>query len=194
MIPQNKIWVTSDWHFNHNRDFIWKARGFSSIEEMNESIIERYNSVVEGNDVVYCLGDCGLGGVGQEALSQLKNYIERLHGTIIIVQGNHCTNKRVELYRQCKNVQQVDIATILKYRGYHFYLSHYPTLTGNTDDGQKPLKRRVFNLCGHLHTQDRFCDMKKGFTCYHVELDAHDCYPVSIDEVIEDIKGFYREC
>lgn len=194
MTFQNKIWVTSDWHFNHNKEFIWKARGFSSVEEMNESIIERYNSVVEGNDIVYCLGDCGLGGAGQEALSQLKNYIEQLHGTIIIVQGNHCTNKRIELYRQCKNVQQVDIATILKYAGRAFYLSHYPTLTGNTDDEQKPLKRRVFNLCGHSHTQDRFCDMKKGFTCYHVELDAHDCYPVSIDEVIEDIKGFYKEC
>ena len=115
MTPQNKIWITSDWHFNHNREFIWKVRGFSSVEEMNEAIIERYNSVVKENDLVYCLGDCGLGGAGQEALNQLKNYIERLNGTIIIVQGNHCTDKRIELYRQCKNVKQVDIARILKF-------------------------------------------------------------------------------
>lgn len=57
----------------------------------------------------------------KKALNQLKNYIERLNGTIIIVQGNHCTDKRL-IYRQCKNVQQVDIATTFKYRGYHFFI------------------------------------------------------------------------
>lgn len=190
MTPQNKIWVTSDWHFNHNREFIWKVRGFSSVEEMNETIIERYNSVVGENDLVYCLGDCGLGGAGQEALNQLKNYIERLNGTIIIVQGNHCTNKRIELYRQCKNVQQVDIATTFKYKGYHFYLSHYPTLTGNLE--KESLKQMTLNLYGHTHQKDKFYEDRPYMYC--VGLDAHNCFPVSIDTVIEDMKEKANEC
>lgn len=190
MTTQNKIWVTSDWHFNHNREFIWKARGFSSVKEMNETIIERYNSVVGENDLVYCLGDCGLGGAGQEALNQLKNYIERLNGTIIIVQGNHCTDKRIELYRQCKNVQQVDIATTFKYRGYHFYLSHYPTLTGNLE--KESLKQMTLNLYGHTHQKTNFYEDRPYM--YHVGVDSHDCYPVSIDQIIQDMNDKVKEC
>lgn len=157
---------------------------------MNESIIERYNSVVEENDIVYCLGDCGLGGAGQEALNQLKNYIERLNGTIIIIQGNHCTDKRIEIYQQCKNVQQVEIAMTLKYRGYHFFLSHYPTLTANYDE--KSLKQKMINLCGHVHTPDRFADFDKGLI-YHCEVDAHDNKPVLLDDIIQEIKTKVRE-
>ena len=190
MIPQNKIWVTSDWHFNHDRKFIWEARGFSSVKEMNESIIERYNSVVGKNDIVYCLGDCGLGGAGQEALDQLKSYIERLNGTIIIVQGNHCTDKRVNLYRQCKNVQQVDIATTFKYKGYHFYLSHYPTLTGNLE--KESLKQMTLNLYGHTHQKTNFYEDRPYM--YHVGVDSHDCYPVSIDQIIQDMNNKVKEC
>ena len=184
MTLQNKIWVTSDWHFNHNREFIWRARGFSSVEEMNENIIERYNSVVGENDIVYCLGDCGLGGAGQEALNQLKNYIERLNGTIIIVQGNHCTNKRIELYRQCKNVQRVEVATTLKYKKYHFYLSHYPTLTGNLE--KESLKQMTLGLFGHTHQKEHF--FRDLPYMYNVGVDAHNCYPVLLDNVIAEME------
>ena len=34
------IYFTSDWHFCHNKPFIYESRGFKSIEEMNEIIIE----------------------------------------------------------------------------------------------------------------------------------------------------------
>ena len=51
------IFLTSDLHFGHNKEFIYKVRGFNSIEEMNEAIIERWNSVVNNDDDVYVLGD-----------------------------------------------------------------------------------------------------------------------------------------
>ena len=51
------IWLTSDWHFNHDKEFVWKARGFESVHEMNQAIIERHNSKVEDEDDVYVLGD-----------------------------------------------------------------------------------------------------------------------------------------
>ena len=31
------IWLCSDWHLNHNKEFIWKARGFESVAQMNEA-------------------------------------------------------------------------------------------------------------------------------------------------------------
>ena len=188
---QNKIWITSDWHFNHNKEFIWKARGFSSVEEMNEDIIKKYNSVITNDDVVYCLGDCGLGGSGEESLNKLKSCIERLNGTIIIIRGNHCTNQRSELYKQCKNVQQISYAEMIHYRKYHFYLSHYPTLTANLDD-DKPLRARTINLCGHSHATDPFADWEKG-CIYHCEVDAHNGFPISLDTIIENMKHRVQE-
>ena len=184
----SEIFLTSDWHFNHDKDFIWKTRGFSSVQEMNETIISKYNSVVKENDIVYCLGDCGLGGTGQEALNQLKEYIERLNGTIIIIRGNHCTDKRVELYRQCKNVQQVEIATIFKYKDYHFYLSHYPTLTGNFE--KKSLKQTILNLYGHTHQTTNFYEPYTNM--YHVGVDSHNCYPVNIDTILIELINFNK--
>ena len=60
-MENQKIYITSDWHFNHNKNFIYEKRGFSSIQEMNEAIITYHNQCVNYNDIVYCLGDCLLG-------------------------------------------------------------------------------------------------------------------------------------
>ena len=37
------IYLTSDLHLNHNRGFIYEPRGFHSVEEMNEAIIDLWN-------------------------------------------------------------------------------------------------------------------------------------------------------
>ena len=42
-------------------EFVWKARGFESVEEMNKAQIERFNSKVQPEDTVYILGDSMLG-------------------------------------------------------------------------------------------------------------------------------------
>lgn len=185
----SKIFVTSDWHFLHDREFVWKVRGFDSVNAMNEAIIERHNAVIDPNDDVYVLGDLALGGGGDDVLKAAQSLIERLNGRIHIVLGNHDSPKRIEMYQTCKNVVEIcGYATMLHYRGYHFYLSHFPTLTANLDD-DKPLKARVISLCGHSHVTNRFADMDKGLV-YHIELDAHDCYPILLDTAIEDIKYF----
>lgn len=34
------IYFTADLHFGHNKEFIYKKRGFNSVDEMNNKIIE----------------------------------------------------------------------------------------------------------------------------------------------------------
>ena len=46
------IWFTSDLHFNHDKEFVWKVRGFENVEQMNEAIISRFNSRVQPEDTV----------------------------------------------------------------------------------------------------------------------------------------------
>lgn len=178
------IYITSDWHFNHDRDFVYQPRGFSSIDEMNEEIIARYNEIVKPEDDVYVLGDLMLGN-NEIGLKCIKN----LKGNIHVIRGNHDTNTRMDLYNNCYNIVEITEGKFLNYKDYHFYLSHYPCLTTNGDE-HNFLKRRMINLCGHRHTQNAFEDFDKGLI-YHCEVDAHDCYPVSIEEIIKDIKEIY---
>lgn len=179
-----KIFITSDLHFGHNKSFLYEPRGFSTIEEHDQEIIKRWNSVIELEDEVYILGDLMLNDndYGMECLQQLR-------GKLHIVVGNHDTARRVELYASIPAVQEVKDIIHLKYRGYLFYCSHYPTITSNNDI-DKPLKARVLNLCGHSHTQERWSDADKGYI-YHVELDAHNCYPIALDDIIAEFREQY---
>ena len=174
----SQIWLTSDYHFNHNREFIWKARGFDSVEQMNEWIVFHHNKMVEPDDDVYALGDLMLG----DSVKGIE-YIKRLNGKLHIVRGNHDTDRRWELYKELPNVIEMQNAIYLKYKKHHFYMSHYPTITSN-NDYDKPLKQRLLNLCGHTHTFDPWSDIDKGYI-YHCEMEAHKCKPILLDDILQ---------
>ena len=182
------IYVTSDLHFCHNRPFLYEPRGFISIQEMNDAIIRNWNQVVSDDDLVFILGDIMLNDneLGCKFFNQLK-------GDKVIILGNHDTDNRKELYRHLRGVnglRSIKYADQIKYNGYNFYLSHYPTLTSRPDI-KRPLNKILINLCGHIHTKDRFEDWDKGYI-YHCELDAHNMYPVLIDNIIKDIEEKYN--
>lgn len=182
-----KIWLVSDLHLGHDKEFIWGARGFKSVEEHDAEIIERWNKVVNAEDDVYILGDLILGD-SEAGIEKLK----QLHGNIFIIYGNHDTKARQKLYAELPNNFEIcGYATTLKYKKFHFYLSHYPTLTSNNDN-DKPLKARVINLCGHTHSDNIYSDMDKGLI-YHVDLDANNCYPTLLDDIIINIQDYLTE-
>lgn len=76
---------TSDVHFGHNNIIKFCNRPFSSVEEMNEQLIERWNNVVKPNDTVWSLGDFAF-----LPYEQTKQIIKRLNGNLHMVLGNHC--------------------------------------------------------------------------------------------------------
>lgn len=176
----SNIFVTSDLHFNHNKDFIYKDRGFSSIEEHDEKLIENWNSLISKDDLVYILGDLMLGDY-QEGMKKLK----RLNGKFFIILGNHDTSTREGFYYTLDNLVEVAYATRMKKNGYNFYLSHYPTITTNLNETK--LKAMTLNLHGHTHSKQIFegdCPFR-----YNVALDAHNMYPVRIEQIIADIQN-----
>lgn len=178
------IFLTSDLHLGHNKQFIYKVRGFNSIEEMNETIIERWNSVVSNDDDVYILGDLMLG--------ELNNieYIKRLNGKLHIVLGNHDTANRESAYKQLANVVEVELAIKLKYKKYHFFLTHYPCLTGNLE--RESLYQMTLNLYGHTHQMNNF--FYEIPYMYHVGMDSHNCYPILLDDIIQEMNDKVKDC
>ena len=170
---------------SHNREFLYKPRGFDNVWDMNNAIVENWNKVVDIDDDIYVLGDLMLND-NDEGVRLIKG----LKGHIHIICGNHDTDARRALYANCYNVVEVVDAKRLKYDGYHFFLSHYPCLCANYDDGRS-LKKQCISLCGHTHTKDKFADWDKG-RIFHVEVDAHNCLPVSIEKIIMDCEEKYR--
>lgn len=177
------IWLTSDLHLFHNKDFIYEPRGFASIEAMNEAIERNWNDTVNNDDEVYILGDLMVGGkavsneVGMEVVRRLK-------GKKHIIIGNHDTNTRIKLYQQEASIVEFQYAKMMRYKGRSLYLSHYPTFTANLEH-EKP-KQWIINFFGHTHTKERFFN---GIPfMYNVALDAHDNRPVLLDDALREIK------
>ena len=184
----NNIFIVSDWHFLHNREFIFKPRGFSSIEEMDEIIIQNHNEIVKPEDDVYCLGDCVLGGA--DSLEQGLEMMRALNGRLHLVRGNHDSDKRWAAYSTLPNVVEQQNAIYIKYQNHHFYLSHYPTFTGNLE--KESLQQITCNLYGHSHQKRKFYNDIPFMYC--TCLDAHNNYPVNMDDVIKDMYVQMREC
>lgn len=157
---------------------------------MNETIAQRHNEIVKPEDIIYVLGDLCLGAVLRKCFKKNKELIERLNGTLYIIRGNHDSDNRCKMYRSCKNVKQVAAAIYLNYNGYHFYLSHYPTLTGNLE--KESLKQMTSNICGHTHQKTNFYEDRPYI--FHCGVDSHDCYPVLIDTIITEMKTKVQEC
>lgn len=179
------IFFTSDLHFSHDRGFLYEPRGFNSIEEMNETVINNWNSVVSNEDTVYILGDLILND-NEKGIECLN----RLNGIKKFVIGNHDTDTRVQLY-QDNGLECLGYATVIKYEKYHFYLSHYPTYSSNLEKDDR-LTQHMINLYGHTHQKTNFYQDIPFM--YHCGLDSHNNYPVSIDQIIEDIKNKINEC
>lgn len=173
------IYFTSDLHFCHDKEFIYKPRGYKTVWDMNNDILTKWNKKVTEQDDVFVLGDIMLNN-DMEGLKLLSS----LRGKIHIILGNHDTSNRILQYKHCHNVVEVVYATVLDYAKYHFYLSHYPTITSNHET-DKPLKSRLLNLFGHTHSTDKFYE--NNTFMYNVAWDAHKDV-ISIDSIIEDLK------
>lgn len=177
-----KTYFSSDLHLNHNKNFCYEPRGFQSVDEMNKTIIERFNEIIKPEDTLYLLGDIMLGDA--ETAQSLFKQLPRCN--TVIVQGNHDTNNRIQFYEKCENVfVAVGLAIPFKYGRWNFILSHYPVLVSYEN---QHTKRHLANLSGHTHNPDKFAMMNEGI--YNVAVDAHDCYPVDIETIIADIEAY----
>lgn len=173
---------------SHNKEFLYEPRGFTSVEEMNEAIIERWNSAVKPEDIVYHLGDVILSDnvTGMECF-------KRLNGQIFLIYGNHDTDTRKNLLFTELRGKMLGgwYAYVIKHGKHSIYLSHYPTLTANFDSC-KHFSQNVINLHAHTHQKTNFLNPINPFM-YHVGVDSHNCTPVHIDEIMSDIRQRWEE-
>lgn len=169
------IWITSDTHFNHINilKYETKTRPFETIEEMNEVIINNWNSVVKSTDTVYVLGDFFMGPI-----DKIVPILSRLKGKIILIRGNHDTPLRLDLYRSYGiEVKDIDY---LRYKGRYFILCHFPIASEEFIQMVIRDNSEVVNLYGHLHS-----NAPAGYVngTYHIGLDTNNLRLLSIEEI-----------
>jgi len=183
--PNKRVFFTSDLHFNHDKDFLYEPRGFKNVNDMNKQILENFKTTLNWDDILFVLGDNWLGDL--DAGFRLFNQIP---GKKYLIKGNHDTDARWEyLGNKAGNFVLLGEAATVRVKGFTFYLSHYPTVTTNFNDYEKPLHRRLLNISGHTHSPEKW--QKEVPTSYNVCLEAHNLMPVEATTVIEDFKEKY---
>jgi calcineurin-like phosphoesterase family protein len=129
----------ADLHLGHTNMVL--KRGFSTVEEHDEYIIEKYNSVVYKRDVTYILGD-----VTMEKSSPYP-LLDRLNGIKHVVLGNH--DRRQDVKKLLEYVES--IAGMIQYKGV--MLTHCPIHPMELD------YRFNYNIHGHIHDKQVMRDV-----------------------------------
>lgn len=162
-----KTYFIADTHFDSGAILLYENRPFATVEEMNETMIRRWNEVVLPEDQVYVIGD--FGGDGRE-----KEILEQLNGRKLLIKGNHDTMSN-EYYRQTGFAEVYDLPVL--YDGF-FLLSHEP-LYVNTN-------MPYANLFGHVHANPIYRDYSPHHFCVCVE--RTDYRPMTLEEILGKVK------
>lgn len=174
-----ETWFISDTHFGHKNilEYEKEARPFETIEEMHEVIIERWNSVVKPNDIVYHLGDFAFG-------KRWISIAERLRGKKRLILGNHDTY-----------LPQFYMPYFDKLYGCLFWerciMSHVPVHSNGLG------ARWFLNIHGHLHSnsvgkiimEDTPCEtIVADENYFNVSCEQNNLTPIHRDVIMKHIK------
>lgn len=83
-----KVFVISDTHFWHRNIIKYCDRSFSTVEEMNATMVERWNNVVRPDDIVIFCGDFCFSRKSTAA-DVTQRLTQMLNGIKVIIKGNH---------------------------------------------------------------------------------------------------------
>ncbi|MDQ0318995.1 calcineurin-like phosphoesterase family protein [Pararhizobium capsulatum DSM 1112] len=125
-----KKFYTSDTHFLHERLLGMQPRPFETIEEHDDTIIDRWNAVVGDADHVYHLGDFAF-GLAKHA-ERVREIFDRLNGRKYLIIGNHDVNKRGDLHPALADLDwaaRPEHGLRTKDGGRDLWLSHYAART-----------------------------------------------------------------
>jgi Predicted phosphoesterase or phosphohydrolase len=171
--PRNvgNLFVISDTHFSHGNIIKYCDRPFRDVEEMNERLIENWNSVVGANDRVIHLGDFSFGN-----RKRLETVFSRLNGKIDLVMGNHDRLKMRDYY----NIGFHRVYDKPMIVSNFFIMSHAPLQWIRTGDVYA-------NIYGHVHNMEMYRDFTRNTFCACVERIGYK--PIRMSEILEKMES-----
>lgn len=184
-----KLWFTSDTHYNHSNIVSattqWTdpvtCREFTSLEQMNNTLVNNINEKVEQDDILFHLGDWSFGGF--EQIQKFRNQI--ICKNVHIITGNH--DHHIE--RNKEGIQSI-FSSVNKYLELtvkwdggilwsdekSFVLMHYPIASWNN------MARGAIHLHGHVHFE---ADKRIGKgKMMDVGVDGNGLHPINMFRVL----------
>ena len=163
-----KRWLIADTHFSHTNIIRYCNRPFNNVEEMNETLIKRWNSVVGKDDVVYHLGDVAF------KTGEIKDITDKLNGRKVLIMGNHDT-KTPEYYLK-NGFAWVSKKPIMIEPGV--ILMHEPI-------SKEFIVPNYLYFFGHVH--DKMCELDKLNNCRCVSVERNNYYPLNFDAALKEM-------
>lgn len=174
----SKVWFTSDTHLGHANVIKYSNRPWATVEEMNEALIERWNSCIAKDDAVYHLGDLTL----TTRTELVDEWLGRLNGQIRLVRGNH--DNWINRINKLKNAGRIKWIKDYAERTFQvgqekhkFILMHFPILFWHGSHYGS------IHLHGHCHGNAQHHN--QGLRRMDVGVDCNNWYPVSLETIVE---------
>jgi calcineurin-like phosphoesterase family protein len=131
-------WFTSDLHFDHKNIIKYDNLPFSSIEEMNKSILDTINSYVKDSDELFFLGDFAI----HNRITRIQELLNNITcKNIVWIYGNHDSHKYAQYFTNIKFYDYYE----LKSDNMFLVLCHYPF------ESWKHSNAGSVHLYGHTH-------------------------------------------
>ena len=179
-----ETYFISDCHFGHKNVIKYCNRPYSSVEEMDEDMISKWNNKVNRNDLVYIVGD-----LFYFQIDNVVQILNRLKGKKILVRGNHDDFflKRIDTN---KYFQEISLYMEISLRGKKLTLCHYPMYSWKNSR-----KKDSFLIFGHVHNNqdmfwfDYYCQNDRTL---NAGVDINNFEPVNFDELKQNNEEFKR--
>lgn len=188
------IYFTADLHIGHARIIEFCNRPFSSVDEMNEKLVENWNSRVTDLDIVFILGDLALGKIDDSLV-----YVSMLNGQKVLIPGNHdrvwaghpkkgrlVREEDIDRYEETGLMIVGGGEAIPHYRdnGTVWTLCHFPDVGDSHDadrfDAWRPKPARKPDVIVHGHVHEKWTTNGPRI---NVGVDVWNFAPVHEDEV-----------
>jgi calcineurin-like phosphoesterase family protein len=159
------VFFTADTHFGHGGALGLFRRPFTSVRDMDNMMIRRWNEAVGPADEVWHLGDFAV----RRSSAEMTRILAALHGGIHLVVGNNDGPQTVAL----PGFASVQHYVELQMDGADLVLCHYPFRSWNR------MARGAINLHGHSHGR-----LKRVPRQIDVGVDLWDFRPISLAQVL----------
>lgn len=161
---------TADTHFSHKNIIKYSNRPFSTVIEMNQTLIENWNSRISQNDTVYHLGDFAFGDVDSS-----QTIFDQLNGKIHLIKGNHDSQSvKIKGWQSVSHYVEVTV-------GKQFIvMSHYSMRVWNKSH------YGAWMLYGHSHGS-----LPDDINALSIDVgvDCHNYFPLSLGEISRIMKN-----
>lgn len=181
-----KIWACADSHHGHFNIMKYCNRPFKTTNEMDEKLIENWNSVVGKNDIIFHLGDFAFRNA-----SNVSNYVNKLNGKITLLMGNH---DKFSAVRNAGFERVIDGHLDLKIfdentdREWGVFLFHYPLISWSSSYHGRS------SFHGHVHSGPfNHPFNQKAFNSYDVGVDNNNFTPINMIEQLAKMEKEFKE-